>query len=189
MVVHNGVAYMNIPPLLLVCVIAASYLLTVLFQRFTRHRGARPGVYEMIITLGGEQARIPALLDTGHELYDVFSGWPVVVVEYAAVERILPPSDRLSFASLAGGPPKTIGSRYRVIPYRAVGGEGLLPSFRPDSVALSGNGINRTAMRAVVAVTAEPMRAEYRALFSAELLNLVKGASEHDTNHRMHAKN
>ena len=74
------------------------------------------------------EARFMALLDTGNSLFDPVSGMEVMVVSAHALSPVF-----ADYPGLAACP-----GRFRLIPYSAVGGAGLLAAFRPDALTVGG---------------------------------------------------
>ena len=74
----------------------------------------------------GRQVSIDAIIDTGNLLCEPFSGLPVIVAEMDALESVLPEGLE-NF-------PEQPASGIRVIPYCGVGGEGIMPAFRPEKL-------------------------------------------------------
>ena len=58
---------------------------------FMRRRAAeRSFGVDLVISVMGRQARVPAMVDTGNHLTDPLTGRPVIVVEYNALSDLLP---------------------------------------------------------------------------------------------------
>lgn len=86
-----------------------------------------------------------ALYDSGNSLTEPFSGSPVAVVNRAAIEGILPEEVRAalhpeSVPRSGGGTAAALRVRLRMVPFRSVGGSGLLPAFQPDRLTVVGAG-------------------------------------------------
>lgn len=214
MAVHNGVVYFDISPITLLAGAGLGYLVIALGRRFTRRPAAAGERREVEITLCGRKVCLTALVDTGHSLTDILSDQPVIVAVLSSVKPLLPPEALPAFQGVAQPPPGDMAGRYRLIPYSAVGGGGLLPAFRCDGVrvlpadvspphksrynapaALQRKEANRGAkdplhrsqaegetdpaprqesghsgVPAVVAVSSQPLRGDYDAIISPELL-------------------
>lgn len=82
------------------------------------------------ITCGEKSAELFAGLDTGCSLREPFSGLPVLVAEASALKAIVP----ASVLACLDGKSDALSAGLRLIPYAALGGEGLLPAFFPDQV-------------------------------------------------------
>ena len=89
-------------------------------------------------------AAFRALVDTGNCLTDPVTGAAVMVVSPRALLPIFPGAreileirDAVEFMEKAGKAPELHG-RIRLLPYRNIGGDGLLPVFRPDEVRVEG---------------------------------------------------
>ncbi|NYE58770.1 sigma-E processing peptidase SpoIIGA [Carboxydothermus ferrireducens] len=114
--------------------------------------------FSLEIVYSGKKVTVQSFLDTGNRLYDPQLGWPVVVVEYRAVKKILPVG---FFQS------KTI----RRIPFRGVGrGQGFFWGFIPDELKIWQEGEVIRVKRAVVAITFQSLNSEFQALLSEEIL-------------------
>jgi stage II sporulation protein GA (sporulation sigma-E factor processing peptidase) len=185
--VINGVVYYNVSPLMLTALTVVSYLAISLYDRLTHKRMALGQEYRLIIDCGGGPVGLRTLYDTGHHVTDVFSGSPVAVVRYGAVEACLPENLRKSVcfaldglnavrpgwkeqASIAAA----VGSRLRLIPVKTVGGTSLLPAFAPPHMELVSNRGNADVTGAYIAVCKVLGRGEYDAIIGTDLVNLLE---------------
>ena len=176
--VVGGVVYYDVSPLTLVLLTVASYGALCLYDRFTRKKAPLGRDYRLLVTCGGQTAAVRALYDSGNSLTEPFSGSPVAVVRRAALESVLPVEVRealspAAFASDAAGGGAAIRSRLRLVPFRSVGGDGLLPAFRPERLTVvAENGTNRDATGAYVAVCEELGRGDCDALVGTDIAGL-----------------
>lgn len=100
--------------------VAAYYLLCGIWKCLIRLGRRQAQICEVILHMGEETCRVQALVDTGNALTDPLSGEPVSVIDPDCAEQIL------------GEEKESIGIRY--IPYRTVGGEGVMPVFRVEQM-------------------------------------------------------
>lgn len=146
----------------------------------------RAGLYGLRIFLQGKAVEVPALLDTGNQLKDPLTGRPVVVLEAAVLEGMLPPSvvaaASRGWRELDGLPAEVLeawAGRLRMVPFRSVGRtDGLLLAFLPDQMTLRAPGRDQwVAVSALVGLAPAPLQREgaYRALLPAVL---AQGADE-----------
>ena len=171
---HNGVIYCDISPLLLTAFSLVSYAAIRLYDRFTHKHAPAGREYEVTIDDGCGTCTCRALYDTGLHLREPFSGSPVVVVRRETVQPFL--SFPLSEALHGGG---AVGlaqrhcTRLRLIPYRTVSGEGLLPAFAPARVTLRAlGGSVRDITGVYIALSDEPDRGDYTALVGSDVVDL-----------------
>lgn len=101
------------------------------------------------IIADSKQIYIDALIDTGNSLIDPFTNYPVIIVEYSAIEQLVPQK----FKDLMGSSSENDiikmceavaqtewVSRFRLIPFNSLGKkDGFLIGFRPDKVSLIKN--------------------------------------------------
>lgn len=98
---------------------------------------------EVRLVFLGKECRFMALRDTGNSLSDPLTGAPVMLVSPHALLTALPQAeaifsgDGVSALEKADAAPELKG-RFRLIPYTAVGGPGLLPVFRPEGLTVDG---------------------------------------------------
>lgn len=116
------------------------FVLTLVFRRFGRRRGRY--ISKVEVSSGGRSAVFTALHDTGNELFDPISGDPVIVVNIAVLEALLPDGAAealkrgvFDFCLLLKGE----GLKFRLVPFGTVGSRSaLMPVFRPDSIYVDG---------------------------------------------------
>lgn len=128
--IHNGVVYADISPLMLAMLAVFGYLLIRLFERLTRKRMPLGGEYRVQLGDGDTLYDGRALCDSGLHLREPFSGAPVIVAKKRAVLPHISERAREAIEKQIAHP------RVRMVPYRTVAGEGLLPAVRPRLVRL-----------------------------------------------------
>jgi stage II sporulation protein GA (sporulation sigma-E factor processing peptidase) len=99
---------------------------------------------EVRLSLNGRELCLRALVDSGNALSDPTSGDPVLVTsptalrpligEYADLVESLGPVELLEVSAAI----PALSGRLRLIPFRSLGGGGLLPAFRPDRIWIDG---------------------------------------------------
>lgn len=127
---------------LIVCFALCYALLTVI----SRCRAKLSGKRHLNVELGflGRQVSFTALADSGNCLSDPLTGAGVLIVSpgvlkdvFADAAPLLEITDSVELLETAGAYPRLSG-RLRLIPYSALGGSGMLPVFRPDSLTVDG---------------------------------------------------
>ena len=139
-----------------VLVISFALIYTVLSAVFRRSvKNAEKSVSDAVVVLEGRSAALRCLHDSGNTLFDPVSGDCVLIAPAQKLERLFPSLDTGLLSSdctgLMGEP--SLAGRLRLIPYRAVGSEGMLAAFRPDSVSI--DGVIRTDI--IVAISPTPL--------------------------------
>lgn len=150
MLYYGTVVYFAIDTGTLVVLTAVCYALLWGADRLLQSRAARGCFYDLTVTLGEKSVSCRAFLDTGNDLREPFSGFPVVLLHRSFASRLGVPEtpDGVRSAAL----------RFRLIPCRTQGGPVLLPAFCPTKLTL------RTARAAwetadcYVAVTEQPIK-------------------------------
>lgn len=172
MYVNNGVVYFNISPLILIVSTLICYLLLMIIRKFMKRPLASSKFYRISVKGENTAVVLKALLDTGHALTDVFSDLPVIVAEYEAVKSIIPEDAREYFKMQNGieTVPDALKSRIRLIPYKSVGGSGLLPGFIVCDTEIIYRDYTSIVKKAIIAVNAASVGDGYNALISNDLI-------------------
>ncbi|HCC35699.1 MAG TPA: hypothetical protein DEQ02_08750 [Ruminococcaceae bacterium] len=180
MAVGNGIVYFDISPMLLIVSTVASYGILSLIRRFWGTHTQHQSVYKTEIILGNATVSGRALLDTGNSLVDLFSGAPVIVAEYALIKDLIPSAAEILKTGNEADLPEDMQQRFRLIPYSAIGGKGLLPAFRSDGVTV--RTLNQTffCKNAVVAVSIDSLGGRYNMLIGKEMLYQGEGKPKNE---------
>ena len=152
----NGAAYYPVSFRTLVLTAGGVWLL---FATVLARLGAHSGgdLAALTLSLDGRSVTVQALRDTGNSLCDPISGLPVPVIEWAALRPLLPaapaqlPDDPVAVLEILRACCPSL--RLRLLPYRAVGGAGMLPALRCDRVLIDG----RPAPGALAAISTAPV--------------------------------
>lgn len=126
--VCNGVVYYAVSPLLLVGLTILCYGILCAVGKRLRRAAPHRHRYAVSVSNRGCTVTLPCLFDSGNHLVEPFSGAPVIVMEWNALTALLPEG------SDTDGMPT--GPGWRVIPFDSLGGQGLLPAFRPEQVTV-----------------------------------------------------
>jgi len=114
-----------------------------LFRRLFSGQGASAEPLRLTIAHQGRQAELFAKADTGNALREPFSGLPVIVCAAEA------------------------GAGLRLVPFQTLGGDGLLPAFKPDRVVAAKTG---QELECYLALSAKPLSAgQFSAIYNPEL--------------------
>ena len=130
-------------PRVLVTAFLICYGLLKLLSRFRSRWDGDPKA-RVELTLAGQEAAFFALIDSGNTLHDPATGAAVLVASPRALRPVLREytvlTEELSPVELveALGQHAPLAGRVRLIPFRSLGGGGLLPVFRPDALRIDG---------------------------------------------------
>lgn len=125
---------------------------------------------------------LPALVDTGNSLKDPVTNIPVMVVEFKALEELLPLEIKNLFANSKEEDLNCVTatistskwfSRFRLIPYSSMGKEnGMLIGFKPDYIELGEEDEKRDIKNVIVGIYNRSLsrNEEYKALVGPELV-------------------
>jgi stage II sporulation protein GA (sporulation sigma-E factor processing peptidase) len=154
LMIRNAVVYFNISPLTLIVLTVVCYAAITLFHRITGRQMPKELNCRILVECNGKTSAFTARVDTGNSLREPFSGDPVVVVHESVVERMIPSKDDLN---------------YRLIPFDAVSGGGVLEAFRPDRMTICVGKRDIITKQVYIAV-AKMKFGEFDALLNPELL-------------------
>lgn len=161
-IVNNGMVYADISPIALTVLSVISYTVIRLCERITRKRMPH-GEYRIRWDDGAGVCVGRALCDTGLHLREPFSNASVIIMERQTAYPFLREDIKAALSET------TAHSRVRMIPYQTVGGNGLLPAFRPRSVILERFGGEKREITGVYVALCDSLgRGEYDMLIGNE---------------------
>lgn len=178
----NGIALVQMDFHLFWLAVAAGFVLTGVFflrRYLQRDLSAVAPILTAQIILGARQVTLRLLVDTGNTLTDPLSARPVIVAEQASVLPLLPESLRQLLqaaysadAVLLAAQETELAERLRLIPYRAVGQQGMLLGVRSDCIILQNGAQQKQHTNLVVALSDQKFSAygTYQGLVQPELL-------------------
>lgn len=89
------------------------------------------------IWLSGRNITLPALLDSGNTLRHPVNSWPVVIIERQGARQLLSEETLAWLDNPLSTPPIGLETRIGLIPFKSVGGAGMLAAVRPDRLVIS----------------------------------------------------
>ncbi len=162
----HGVIYYDAPASLLIVFTAVSYVGVCIWERISRRRAPLNRMCRLMVAHGDKTVVCDCLYDSGCTLREPFSGKPAVVMEKGAAS---PFSSCLQYEN-------TESSAYgslRFVPFRSLGGEGLLPAFLPERMTVSYGGKERDISGCYLAVSEQLTNGEYVALVGTDIGDLL----------------
>lgn len=169
--IRNGAVYIDISPIMLVGIILACYIIIRIICRVSGRSVPNQEICWLTIENNEKSVKLIAKTDTGNMLKEPFSNLPVIVADREKIEMILPNEilDYLAKAVTVSNTSYDYVSSIRLVPYNSVGGEGLLPAFKPSSINISING-KSTKAEAYVAVTNRKLSETFSAIVPSEII-------------------
>ncbi len=167
LLVRNGAVYFDIGFLSLVLSAAALYAAVWLGKRYLARKSSEKAECAVRIALGSSFVNVKGILDTGNTLTDSFTGKKVSVIDKSTALCLLPFDaeeciSRWDFEKLPKYMHLTVSN--------TVGGEGLLPVFTADSMAVVLNEKEYTVKNAAVAVSGSETFGSFGMLINSELI-------------------
>jgi len=170
-VINSGVVYFDISPIILITSTLISYIAIKIFRRLSERHANTANRCNLKITYGNSSIAINAMLDSGHSLTDLFTAAPVIVIDRKSMNSLLGQKEYQLIIGNGDIIDSKIKDRYRLIPYRSIGGQGLLPAFRCDMAEII---IKETVVKSInkpiVAVSNVDLGEDYSAIISPEML-------------------
>jgi len=158
---HNGAVYFDVSLITFIVFACVCYAIVRGVVLLLRRRHPGGNACQAVVQVGASSITLPALYDSGNRLCDGFTGAPVIVAEYTALEHYLPEALRPFFRGeheIIDCPQEHVWrTRVRQIPFHAMGHQGLLPAFRADKVTARTQSKSQPTHGAIVAVTTDSL--------------------------------
>jgi len=175
---NNGLAYFNVSVLILTLSTICAYLLIIGAKKLFNNTPNQNLILKTEIEFDGKCVTLDGFVDTGNNLKDIFTGFPVVIAEFDKIKDVLPINlhDFFLFAANDNSPSdqsldKLQNSRFRskirMIPYQTINKSGLLAAFKPDRFE-----INETKHDVLIGVKTQKLSSGEYSLLLNVLLNI-----------------
>lgn len=176
--VLGNTLYLDISLPMLFFFTCGAYALFYLFHRLFPGQFGSGGkklssICGLTIAHGGREKKVYAMADTGNSLREPFSGLPVIVCQEQSVKELAPPAVLAFLDSSDTGAAGSQGG-LRLVPFSSMGGHGVLPAFRPDSLKITKSG---EQLDCYVAVCRQRLSSgQFEAIYNPDLLCPEPGA-------------
>jgi stage II sporulation protein GA (sporulation sigma-E factor processing peptidase) len=183
-IVSNGIFY--ITDISLKNIMLASgigYILINFCWSYIQKQLSKDKVYMTLrIEMDGDAVEVRGLVDTGNSLTDPITKYPVIIVEYDAILKLIPDSIKEIFRHSKSPNYNEIAvlsndslwmKRLRVIPFEALGTEnGMLVGFKPDSVYIEKDAETKSIKDIIIAIYSKKLskNGDYKALLHPDLV-------------------
>ncbi len=169
MTVRNGSVYIGISPFVLIGLTLICYALMRIICRLTRADSIKPDKCRVVICSGTAAAETEGIVDTGNTLHEPFSGECVIVGNRELFGSFpeLVQAEKQESGMLSG-------RSIRLVPYRTIEGEGLLPAFKPEKITVISGGRSYNVSAYVALNNAGGFTEDCGAVVPAELI--MKGS-------------
>ncbi len=140
MEMSNGIIYLNISPLILIISTLASYIIMEITNRVINKRKFESNLQNLQIKFKDKQTKIKAKIDTGSTLKEPFSNLPVIVAKESCIKPLLPQDiydEAINFLKNKSLCTNILNTKIRVVPFKTISEEGLLPAFKPDFIKIN----------------------------------------------------
>ena len=159
---NTGIVYFDIDALSLVVLTAVCYFAVRIFRGIIDLKAPKNTLYDVYLTIRGEEFYLKGFLDTGNNLKDPFTSSDVIVVSRSAVEKYFPQGEDMS-RIIESSPLKI-----RYLPCVTVSGSRLMPVFRCDKVRIRGVNTDFDCKGVVIGVSDEKIKnGDFQALLPA----------------------
>ena len=149
---NTGVVYFDIDALSLVVLTAVCYFAVRIFRGIIDLKAPKNTLYDIYLTIRGEEFYLKGFLDTGNNLKDPFTGCDVIIVSRSALEKFFPQGEDMSSII------ETSPLKIRYLPCKTVSGSKLMPIFKGDKVRIKGVETDFIQRGAVIGVTDETIK-------------------------------
>ena len=177
--IKNGVYYFNISAKTLVLSALTAFVILKTIWKAQEYKSLQSKeLSDMYITFGGKTVKVTAFSDTGNSLKDPLTNNSVAVVEYNALKDLFDKSfldtitgKNFDVSNLYTLADSRLASKLKIIPYKALGGKGLMIAFKPDEIRISKGGHLRKIDNVLIGISTQKISGskEYNALLNPEI--------------------
>ncbi len=175
LIINNSIVYFNVSPVILLASTVVSYALIQLFSRLIDKRNIKDVICKVKVEVLGKNTIFDGKIDTGNTLREPFSNLPVIVVKENELNGIIPQEVTNFLHEDNDNKDYRVSDiwkkKLRMVPFKTVSGEGILPAFKPDNLEIEGSN-KKVKKDAYIAVCKEEtFKEEFAALVSSDLID------------------
>lgn len=165
----NGFSYVRLSYISLLALFVLIYILLRLMRRKLFSFTGKELIYSAKLCMNGKQIRLRALLDSGHQLKDIYSNRPVFVVNASVLHGLI---GFENVSQILQAMEKGAGEiRFRLIPVSTVTASGLLPAFTCEKAVLTDEESEKIVPNLCVVATDDALGGDrYQALIGEDVL-------------------
>lgn len=184
--VRNGIVYVfgqSKWSLMLFSIVTVGLIIKIFIEVIQSRISRERLIIPVKISFDNRMIYLSALIDTGNSLKDPLTNTPVMIVEFKALQELLPveikrifensQEDDLNCVSATISTSKWF-SRFRLIPFSSLGKEnGMLIGFKPDFIEIGEEGEKRDVKNVIVGIYNRSLsrNEKYKALLGLELVS------------------
>lgn len=129
--IRNGIVYIGISPTVLILAALICYVILRIIYGIINTGAVKSSRCSASIEHNGRTINVKGMIDSGNTLHEPFSGECVIVGREDVFEEI---TDVKKYMNGSGN--MQAGRNIRLVPFNSVGGNGLLPAFRPSKITI-----------------------------------------------------
>lgn len=118
LIYSNGIIYFDVDMTFLVICSVISYFVITLITKYTDKKSSKNKEYYITIENNGKSVSCTGLMDTGNNLREPFSDYPVIIVDKSIFNQLY------------------TSETTRIIPVSTVNGESIIKAFKPQNVII-----------------------------------------------------
>ena len=118
LIYSNGIIYFDVDITFLVICSVVSYLIITLLTKYMDKKSSSNKEYYVTIESNGKTVSCVGLMDTGNNLREPFSGYPVIIVDKSIFNQLYTTETT------------------RLIPISTVNGESMIKAFKPQKIVV-----------------------------------------------------
>lgn len=152
--VNNGFVYFDVGALGIILIVAISFLMFRLICKYFNNNKLKEIIYNVEIKFSECTVNVSALFDTGNDIYDIYTGKPVILICYSELKHCF---DDYTFNSvmgiLEGSSQYELPEKFRLLPVRTLGTEKLLPAFSAEEAVVQNKECKKYISKPTIAIT------------------------------------
>lgn len=150
-IINNSTVYFDISARVLLFSAFIAYLISIAVIRLYNNKIAKKELYAITVYKDGDKKKFFAFADSGNNLKEPFSDYPVIIAEKSLFENT---------------------ECSRIVPFSSIGGEGVLYAFKPDRVEISSSFGEFVVEDVYVALSDKVKKGEYKGIINPKILNI-----------------
>ncbi len=152
MVLNNSIVYFNISPLQMIVFSGITYIIIRMAQHIFKRSTPCSKICHLLLENNGKAVELKAIVDTGNNLKDIYTGKHVVIIEKSIADILYD---------------STENRKCFLLPYKTVKDSGLMEAYPCSNAVIDG----KLRQPVLVAIAKESIDSECKAILNPEILD------------------
>lgn len=141
LLINNGIVYFSVSPIVLLTSSAVCYLILRFLQVVLKPSDKYARKKEIFFSFKDKTVSCVCLVDTGCSICDSFGNSKIAIISRRVADELF--GEKNATAAISMFPPEDFVGRFRIVPYKTLSENGIMPAIAVDYALVGGRKLSR----------------------------------------------